>query len=203
MSSVDEQIADDIALRSYSVIPNFFDPNKIDLLRSDLLDLHKSGRFRASGVGQGDGHRATSEVRRDETCWHEPEALSSAQRLLWTRLESLKTKLNQTLQLGLWSIEGHYAVYPKGGFYHRHLDRFRSDDSRVISIVLYLTADWQPVNGGYLKFYVSQTSREILVEPRAGTLVCFLSGEMEHEVTQSFTQRLSFAAWMKRRNDRI
>ena len=95
-------------------------------------------------------------------------------------------------------FEGHYTFYPEGGFYARHLDRFHKDNGRVVSFILYLNSSWQPEHGGYLRIYSSDNSYQD-VPPKAGTLVCFLSAEVEHEVLPSFSPRYSFTGWFRNR----
>jgi SM-20-related protein len=45
--------------------------------------------------------------------------------------------LKGALSLGIEEVEAHYACYAPGVDYARHVDRFRDDDARVISLVLY------------------------------------------------------------------
>lgn len=46
-----------------------------------------------------------------------------------------------------------FCPVPTGAFYRRHLDRFRDDDRRMVSAVLYLNEDWQPQDGGQLRMF--------------------------------------------------
>ena len=147
------------------------------------------------GVGQGEKKQIQDSIRRDEVCWLERENATPAQKLLWSNFDELKITINRTLFLGLKDFEGHYAAYPAGGFYQRHLDSFTQDQSRTISIVLYLNPNWKKPDGGELRIYKKDSF--IDVEPVAGTLVCFLSREVEHEVLPSATERLSFAGWLR------
>ena len=89
--------------------------------------------------------------------------------------------LNRAFFLGLEDYESHFALYPPGAFYQKHLDRFRDDDRRTLSAVFYLNADWQPEQGGALRLY-PEGGGELDVLPTAGTLVLFMSAELPHEV---------------------
>ncbi len=181
---------------------NFLSRHETTLLAKDLSDSAAKGLFRRAGVGRKDHHQLSDEIRRDEILWLEsaPESQSPAQQLLWTRMMTLKEALNQSLFLGLQSFEGHYALYPAGGFYRRHRDRFRSDDTRTVTITLYLNTDWSEDDGGELKIYLPDQPEDqaILVQPLGGTLVVFLSDHIEHEVLVSRKERRSFAGWFKR-----
>jgi SM-20-related protein len=98
--------------------------------------------------------------------------------------------------LGMESIEAHYALYPTGAGYLRHRDRFRNNDSRVLSLVCYLNPDWPADAGGALRLHLPDGAIDIA--PRTGTVVMFLSDEIEHEVLPATQPRLSIAAWFLR-----
>ncbi len=122
--------------------------------------------------------------------------------MLWRRFDLLKAAFNRTLFLGLTDFEGHYAAYPEGGFYERHKDGFRRDSARVVSFVLYLNRDWKPADGGRLRVYTKGQSggeSHVDVDPIGGTMVCFLSGESEHEVLLNHRPRFSLTGWFNRR----
>jgi SM-20-related protein len=163
-------------------------------LREDLLERRAGGRFHSAGVGKGRERRADESVRRDEICWLERDDGAPE---LWQALESLREALNRELYLGLEGFEGHYAAYPAGGFYRRHRDTFRADDERRVSLVLYLNAAWAEADGGRLRVYDGSPSGHTDIAPLGGTLVAFLSRELEHEVLPSRSERLSFTGWFK------
>ncbi len=68
-------------------------------------------------------------------------------------MEALRQILNRELFLGLEEYESHFALYAPGAFYRAHLDRFRDDDKRTVSVVLYLNDDWLPEHGGALRLH--------------------------------------------------
>jgi len=108
------------------------------------------------------------------------------------------SSINRELTLGLFEFEGHYAHYAPGAHYARHRDRFRDDDARVLSCVLYLNEGWCDENGGALRLYVDPGShRDVL--PVGGTLAIFLSAQFEHEVLPATRSRWSIAGWFRRR----
>ncbi|MBU6246552.1 MAG: 2OG-Fe(II) oxygenase [Xanthomonadaceae bacterium] len=145
------------------------------------------------GVGQ-----AAPALRGDHTRWFDMDAPSAAQRPFVDAIEILRQSLNRSLMLGLAESEAHYAVYPPGARYARHLDQLRGRDARVVSAVYYLNADWAPEDGGALRLYLDDgRSHDVL--PRAGTLALFLSDRFEHEVLPGARERMSIACWMRRR----
>jgi SM-20-related protein len=103
--------------------------------------------------------------------------------------------------LGLFELEAHFAVYAPGAAYPTHVDRLRGDDARVLSVVLYLNADWRAADGGALRLYLEGTGRAPRVDvlPCGGTLVAFLSERFAHEVLPAWRERLSLAGWFRRR----
>ena len=73
---------------------------------------------------------------------------------------ALRDALNRRLLLGLHELEAHYALYPAGAHYDRHRDRFRDDDARVLSAVLYLNRDWTEADAGALRLYLPDGSHQ-------------------------------------------
>jgi SM-20-related protein len=120
------------------------------------------------------------------------------QRLLYA-LDALRLGANRALQLGLFELEAHYAIYPPGAGYAQHVDRFRDDDARVLSLVLYLNAGWHADEGGALRLMTTDGGR-IEVAPHGGTLVTFLADRFPHEVRAATRERISIAGWFRRRN---
>src|SRR5690606_23077857 len=102
--------------------------------------------------------------------------------------------------LGLKSFEAHLAKYPPGSFYKRHIDQFQQVSYRIISCILYLNADWREGDGGELRIFLPDGKRgekQIDIVPKAGTLVCFKSDEIPHEVLPTHKERYSFTGWMR------
>lgn len=115
-----------------------------------------------------------------------------------TLMGAIRQALNRELFLGLFEFEGHFAHYPPGGFYKRHRDSFHGAANRVVSMVTYLNSDWRPGDGGELVLYGEDEVTEIAtIEPRAGTLVLFLSEEIPHEVRPASRDRNSIAGWFR------
>lgn len=197
-------IAQRLGLSGLCVYPDFLSKTQLCEVSADHQKNCDLNLFERAGTGQGQEREVRNQVRRDEIHWLERATQTSAQEILWSQLDALKQALNRTLFLGLKDFEGHYATYPPGGFYKRHLDRFKNDNaansSRMVSIVVYLNKDWQPQDGGKLRVYDSQPDSvsHTDVNPQGGSLVCFLSGESEHEVLLSHTTRRSFVGWFKR-----
>jgi len=185
----------------YAVAPELIDPHGCADLAADCRALHAEGALQPASVGRAQTRQMRADIRSDVTCWFEPDALTPAQTMYWKAMQTLRVALNRALLLGLDELEAHYALYPPGARYAKHRDRFRDDDARVLSSVLYLNPDWHASDGGALRLYAPSQPRAAYIDvyPAAGTLVLFLSAEFEHEVLPATRERLSVAGWFRRR----
>ncbi|MBI3555001.1 MAG: 2OG-Fe(II) oxygenase [Deltaproteobacteria bacterium] len=191
-----EVLAEQLEKTGMCVAPDFMPASLCQKLREDMVAIRAAGGFGRAGTGKGEGLAVRDQVRRDEIHWLERSVANPVQGRLWESLDSLKQAFNRGLFLGLRNFEGHYASYPAGGFYKRHLDCFEKDDARMVSLVLYLNQGWQAGDGGELRIYPGG-GQAMDVQPREGTLVCFLSRDMEHEVLATRSPRFSFTGWFK------
>ena len=110
------------------------------------------------------------------------------------RLNDLATFLNQSLYLSLKAHEVHMTVYPVGSFYKRHLDQFKKDSHRKISVICYLNHNWTDEEGGQLRMHLPQETVDFA--PVAGRLICFRSDQIEHEVLPATRERISLTGWL-------
>ena len=194
-----EPIIDGILTDGYGLVDAFLTPDEVAALADQLRERRTRGQFRAAGVGSG---QATVEqtIRGDEILWLNEATATTEERLFLQRIGAFAAYLNQTCYLGLHDVEFHYALYPPGAYYKRHLDQFRQDSRRKLSVICYLNADWQDADGGQLALYLPQsdnTENQVIVSPMAGRLVCFESERLEHEVLPATRERLSVTGWLK------
>jgi SM-20-related protein len=192
-----ERLVGGLSGDGYAVFPDLLRPEILDEVRRDMDELRSAHAFRPASVGKGLGTQLAPETRGDGTLWFEPEALTPAQAKIVVVIESIRGDLNAALYLGLWDWEGHYAVYPPGAFYRRHLDRFASDSRRTVSVVFFLNSVWAPAAAGALRMETKAGPLEIL--PLAGTAVFFMSDQIPHEVLETRRDRYSFAGWFRTR----
>jgi SM-20-related protein len=134
--------------------------------------------------------------------WLEPGdgAVEQGSYLAW--LEDLRLALNRQFFLGLFEFEGHFAIYPEGAFYKPHLDRHAGTSDRIVTVILYLNAAWQPGDGGELKLWTTAGKKDDafqLIEPRLGTVVCFMAADFWHEVLPAVKTRMSITGWFRQR----
>jgi len=194
-------LCDALAERGFAVEPEFLATAEVAALRAQAERRRSAGEFHAARVGRGASAQREPTIRGDEICWLDAASASAAERALCSRLDSLRLALNRELFLGLAEIEAHYARYAAGAAYARHLDRFRDDDARVVSLVLYLNDAWSDTDGGELRLFPSAEASEpaLTVAPRAGTLVALRSDTIAHEVAPARRERWSIAAWLRKR----
>ena len=192
-----DPLLDDLAEQGWAIVANALPADLTLELAQECRARANQGALQPAGVGRGSAHGVQEGVRGDHIQWLEPGQCAAGDRYLGM-LDDLRGQLNQALYLGLEDYEGHFALYPPGTFYQKHLDRFRDDDRRAVSAVFYLNSDWLPEQGGALRLYLAD-GRELDVLPEAGTLVVFLSADLPHEVLPAARERLSLTGWLRRR----
>lgn len=197
-----EQIISDLMDRQYSIVETFFSETEVEALRNALLDKYQDDSFKKAAIGNKVNENIIKSIRGDHIMWLDPIQANQAESLFFERVNSLVSYLNRTCFLGILQKEFHYAVYPTGTFYKRHLDTFQNDDRRKLSMVCYLNPEnWLPENGGELVLYLNENGVETekIIYPFPGRMVIFESQIIEHEVRPVNTKRLSITGWLKTR----
>ena len=197
-----EGIINDISTQQYSIIENFFTDNEVTLLRDSLLSKHKIDAFKKAAIGNRVNETIAKSIRGDMIFWIDEHKGEPSEKLFFEKINSLINYLNKTCFMGILQKEFHYALYPEGTFYKRHLDTFQNDDRRKLSFVCYLNeAGWLPENGGELVLYLNNNGVETekVIYPFPGRVVVFESQIIEHEVKPVKTERLSITGWLKTR----
>jgi SM-20-related protein len=200
MEDLLDHISQEIYSNSYVVVDNFVDEAFRKALLKEQTDLLNQGQFTKAAVGKGDQKQVRAEIRSDEVLWMDPTALSPLQAIFWEKIEELKQVLNRRCFLGLKSFEGHFARYPVGSFYKRHLDQFHAVPHRIVTVILYLNDSWTEADGGQLRMYFPQEDGSERLEdvlPVGGRLVVFLSEEIPHEVLPTLKERISITGWLR------
>lgn len=200
MDDILDRIAAEIYQNSYVVIDDFIDEEFRTALLNEQIQLVNDGKFRHAAVGKGGQKQVRTEIRSDEVLWMDADQLSPLQAAYWEKVEEIRKVLNQRCFLGLRSFEGHFARYPVGSFYKRHLDQFHAVPHRVVTVILYLNDSWTTADSGALRMYFSEegsTERHEDVLPVGGRLVVFLSAEIPHEVLPTNKERISITGWLR------
>ncbi|RYD49827.1 MAG: 2OG-Fe(II) oxygenase [Verrucomicrobiaceae bacterium] len=195
-----DEVLTDLERYGWSVQPMFLDAAASRNLKVECADRYNDGSFRHAGVGRGEALQVRKEIRGDEVMWLDPADASPHQAAYLSKLEELRLALNQRFFLGLFDFESHFAIYPEGAFYKAHLDRHAGTRERVVTVILYLNEDWQPGDGGELKIWTTPEGRDgsfEIIEPRMGTVVCFMAEDFWHEVLPATRQRMSITGWFR------
>ncbi|HEU5291522.1 MAG TPA: 2OG-Fe(II) oxygenase [Cyclobacteriaceae bacterium] len=194
MNSVFDTVADGLADHGYAVIDQFLSQPEVDsILKIEEFQSEGTG-FRKAGIGNSKSLQIQEAIRGDYIQWLDKKNSPPAVQIYLKRLDELITFLNQALFLSLKDVEVHMTVYPAGSFYKRHLDQFKQDDHRKLSVICYLNNEWKEEHGGQLRMYLSDRSLDVL--PIAGRLVIFRSDQIEHEVLPATRLRLSITGWI-------
>jgi len=194
MNSKFDSIADGLADRGFAVVDDFLSSEEVNeiLLSDEFKDTTK--RFKKAGVGKQQGLQINEAVRGDYIQWLDKVTAPAPIQVYLNRLDKLIQFLNQNLYLSLKDYEVHMTSYPIGSFYKRHLDQFRVDDHRKLSVICYLNTQWKEEHNGKLRMFLGDEVLDVL--PVSGRLVCFRSDQIEHEVLPALRERLSITGWM-------
>lgn len=201
-----EKVIDGLMADKYCIVDNFFSKGEVLALRESLLEKYEEDKFRKSAIGNQANEKIIEAIRGDFILWLDEDKANDAERAFLAKLNDFRDYLNRTCFMGINEKEFHYAVYPEGTFYKRHLDTFQNDSRRKLSMVCYLNdEDWQPEYGGELTIYIDDNGNEksIDIYPVQGRMVVFESQVLEHEVKPVKRERLSITGWLKTRGESI
>lgn len=189
-----EPVADGLANHGYAVIDHFLNEKEVESIL--MLDTFRLGlsEFKKAGIGQSASKQINESIRGDFIQWIDANTAPQALLPYLSKIKALILFLNQSLFLSLKDFEMHMTVYPTGSYYKRHLDQFKADDHRKLSVICYLNQSWSEEHGGQLRMHFKNEYKDFL--PLAGRLVCFRSDQVEHEVLPATRERLSLTGWM-------
>jgi SM-20-related protein len=187
-------VADGLAENGFAVIDNFLSPSEVKSIVA--LEEFQNGmlQFKKAGIGKTNDKQINEAIRGDYIQWIDRTTAASAVQGYLTKLCELISFVNQNLFLSLKDYEVHMTIYPPGSYYKRHLDQFKKDDHRKLSVICYLNENWTEAEGGQLRIYLPDKDIDVL--PLAGRLVCFRSDQLEHEVLPATRPRLSITGWI-------
>lgn len=191
------RLADELATQGWSQQNNFLPSSLSAELAKECRNRAYHGQLAPAAVGRGASKTVHQTIRGDQIQWLDTGHHAAVDSYL-ELMEQLRLTLNRDLFLGLEDYESHFALYPPGTFYKKHIDRFRDDDRRTVSCVAYLNEDWLPEHGGALRMYL-ENGRVHDVLPQLGSLIVFMSAQWPHEVLPATRDRLSVTGWFRRR----
>jgi SM-20-related protein len=193
--------------RTFDTLINSFIENKVGIaadflseslsghLKENLTALYSSNQLQEAGTGQHAKVDYNRSFRRDIIYWLDRKHNNVHENSFFDLMDDFVQHLNATCYTGITGYEFHYTLYEKGSFYKKHLDRFRDNDSRQYSMIMYLNNEWEENDGGELRIHHDNKIENIY--PLGGKSVFFKSSELEHEVLISNKPRMSITGWLK------
>ena len=193
-------IVERIAEQGYAVIEHFLNQDQVKALALQAQSLQSAGEMHKATTGVAKVENASR--RGDFIHWIEASQASTAESVYLDTMHELQQAINQAFFLGLFELESHFAIYPPGVGYLKHLDQFIGKEERRVSCILYLNNDWHADDGGQLRMYLDKKDemRFIDITPQEGTLVVFLSSDFLHEVLPAKRERMSITGWFRTRS---
>ncbi|MES2547628.1 MAG: 2OG-Fe(II) oxygenase [Pseudomonadota bacterium] len=196
-----DTIIQSLSTQGYAICEDFLPVNIISALRKETQQRYINHDMRAAKTGLI--HQAEqSAIRGDHIAWLDEDVINRDIQVYFSQMHALKVALNQQLFMNVQSLETHFALYPVGSVYQKHLDQFSHGNnakSRQLSSILYLNNDWQTDDGGELRLYLDE-NKYLDILPTAGRLVLFLSAEFWHEVRPAKRERASLTGWFRIRD---
>lgn len=200
-----------ITEHGFCVMDNFITQSVVLALANEITVLSNAALMHEAGTGQT-LVTLNKQLRGDSIYWLNEADASVAQQIYLDQMETLRLGLNQHLYLGLFALESHLALYPIGASYKKHIDRFKTNNTRTVgqavrqvSCILYLNQDWLVEDGGHLRLYLNQACEttdasqldiaHLDIAPMSGRLVMFLSDTFYHEVLPATRSRISLTGW--------
>ncbi|MEL7120076.1 MAG: 2OG-Fe(II) oxygenase [Bacteroidota bacterium] len=194
-SEIFDELIDHLAEEGFFIWDNFLSPSETESLRSLSLELLKEKAFTKAGIGRNQNFKMNDSIRGDHIFWLNKEIEQPVLDIFYNRISEMTQSINRTLYLGINKHEFHFAIYPPGKGYNRHLDAFTNSDARKISIIIYLNDSWQEDWGGQLRLYLDQEIKDYY--PIGGRMICMRSDLIEHEVMPVTKERYSLTGWLR------
>jgi SM-20-related protein len=192
-----DRILEQLRADGIAVSDGFLPPFDVGALAECAALRRARGEFLEARIGADSSLQRREDVRGDLICWLAGALLPAETRALGA-LERLRSCLNEGAYLGLLDLEIHYAWYPPGAAYARHVDQPQGRSARRVSLALYLNERRSPADGGALRIQ-GDDGRFRDIEPVGGRLVLFLSESREHQVLPTQVPRLSLTGWFRGR----
>ncbi|MCE6987601.1 2OG-Fe(II) oxygenase [Dyadobacter sp. CY323] len=195
MRTIFNTLIDSYIHNKVGIAENFLNETLAAQLKRNLSALFADDQFQSAGTGNEKIIVQDKLYRGDMIYWLDRKHNDPFENQFFDLIDSFVLHLNQTCYTGITGYEFHYALYPAGSFYKKHLDQFRNNPSRQYSMITYLNADWQETDGGELRIYHDDHEQDIA--PVNGKTVFFKSSELEHEVLLTNKARMSITGWLK------
>ncbi|WP_138476016.1 2OG-Fe(II) oxygenase [Dyadobacter bucti] len=195
MQTVFNTLIDSFIDNKVGIAENFLSGPLASNLKDNLFALFSQNLLLSAGTGNDTLVVHDKLYRSDMIYWLDRKHNNPHENDFFDLMDSFVLYLNSTCYTGITGYEFHYALYPTGSFYKKHLDQFRNNPSRQYSMIMYLNAEWAEGDGGELCIHHAGHTQNIT--PVNGKSVFFKSSELEHEVLPTHKPRLSITGWLK------
>ncbi|MEP7237674.1 MAG: 2OG-Fe(II) oxygenase [Ferruginibacter sp.] len=195
MQKIFDNLIDTFIDTKVGISENFLSKSLAFHLTENLNNLYADSQLLPAGTGNNSVDH-TKLFRSDKIYWLDRKHGNKYEDDFFDLIDKFVDHLNNTCYTGITGYEFHYALYEKGSFYKKHIDQFRSDESRKYSLIMYLNENWQEADGGELCIHHVDSIQKI--SPTNGKSVFFKSAELEHEVLLTNKPRLSITGWLKK-----
>lgn len=186
-------------MNNWACSKNIFPASFCRSLAFECQNLFSQGALKPAAIGFGHSKVLHQNIRGDLTLWLDEANSSPLQQHMHQELGTLLRELNRSFYLGLKRFEAHFALYPPGAGYDKHIDNHRGSGARKITFILYLNENWQKGHGGELSLYAPDQPDQLIkqFEPTLGTFLLFRSDLFPHQVEKSLQPRLSLTGWFR------
>jgi len=183
---------DELSNKDYVIIDDFCREDLYQDLK--LMFQDRLPFFSQAGIGALDLNTVHEEIRGDQTYWLDRKRDIEIE-AFWQLIDESIYMLNRYCFLSLSGYEFHFANYPIGGHYAKHLDQFQQRNNRMISFIIYMNDDWKPEDGGQLEIFPKRKA-SLKIDPLARRCVLFKSAELPHRVLKANKERRSLTGWL-------
>ena len=160
--------------------------------------LARQNQMQPARIGAFENKTNNTKIRSDSILWMDQKSDPSF--AIWSdKITELNQFLRETFYLPIKDSEFHFAHYPEGSFYSKHVDQPKqtnrhSNHNRLVSVVHYLNPEWSANWGGQIVLYTKQGP--IAIEPKSPSTLLFQSHKLEHEVLTAKKDRFSLTGWL-------
>lgn len=190
---------DDYTLQGWAFADHIFTADFLQNLVSECQKQQALGLFNKASIGHQSSKKIDAQIRGDFTLWLDDIPLSEPVSVFKQFLNEFRLLIAQELFVSLKRVESHFAFYPPGTNYAKHIDNHKGSGARKITFILYLNENWQKGHGGELTLFSPHDENQVLhtLEPLMGRFVLFRSELFPHQVETSLAPRLSLTGWFR------
>ena len=189
-----EQLSDQLFEKGFMIWDNFIPKHLTKDLNQKAQYLYKTDHFKKAGVGASYMNQIDKDVRGDYIHWISNTSNDRSIQSFISELHFFIDFLNEKCFAGVRDFEMHFAIYPEGSRYEKHIDQLKINGQRMFSTICYLNNNWTPASGGELRLHFENTTFD--VEPIGGRLIVLRSDMIPHEVLPTQEERVALTGWL-------